>query len=196
MKYKSIIFEIFLSVFFFMFASPFLWAGEPGDVVKKVISKDISLKDGEDTKEHREEIWREIAPCFYFEEMAERAMGKYWRERSPVEKREFTELFAKNIKGSYMRTHGPRFGEKKIISLAEEQDNGYARVQVDLIKRTDENATADFRLIRKDGEWRICDVVFEGVSLIPNFRSQIYSFMNKSSYEELVKTFKQKHNKE
>ena len=64
------------------------------------------------------------------------------------------------------------------------------------IKRTDENATADFRLIRKDGEWRICDVVFEGVSLIHNFRSQIYSFMNKSSYEELVKTFKQKHNKE
>ncbi len=196
MKYKSIIFEIFLSVFFFVFASPFLWAGEPGDVVKKVISKDISLKDGEDTKVHREEIWREIAPCFYFEEMAERAMGKYWRERSSVEKKEFTELFAKNIKSSYMRTHGPRFGEKKIISLAEEQENGYARVQVDLIKRTDENATADFRLIRKDGEWRICDVVFEGVSLIHNFRSQIYSFMNRSSYEELVKTFKQKHNKE
>jgi len=149
MKYKRIVFIIFLGVFFIIFTSPFLWTGEPGDVVKKVISKDISLKDGEDTKVRKQAIWKEISPSFDFEEMAQRAMGKYWRERSSVEKREFTEVFDKNIKGSYMRTHGPRFGEKKIISVVEEQDNGYARVQVDLIKRTDEKATVDFHLIRK-----------------------------------------------
>ena len=196
MKYKSIIFEIFLSVFFLMFTSPLLWAGEPGDVVKKVISQDISLKDGEDTKERKQGIWKVISPSFDFEEMAERAMGRHWMELSSVEKREFVELFAKNIKGSYMRTHGPRFGEKKIISLDEEQDNGFARVRVDLIKRTDEKTSADFRLMRKNGEWRICDVVLEGVSLVHNYRSQIHGFMIKSSYEELVKTFKQKQGKE
>ena len=196
MKYKSIIFKILLSVFFLMFTSPLLWAGEPGDVVKKVISQDISLKDGEDTKERKQGIWKVISPSFDFEEMAERAMGRHWMELSSVEKREFVELFAKNIKGSYMRTHGPRFGEKKIISLDEEQDNGFARVRVDLIKRTDEKTSADFRLMRKNGEWRICDVVLEGVSLVHNYRSQIHGFMIKSSYEELVKTFKQKQSKE
>ncbi|MHC4139301.1 MAG: MlaC/ttg2D family ABC transporter substrate-binding protein [Planctomycetota bacterium] len=194
MKYRRIVFELFLGVFLVMFTSALLWAGEPGDVVKKVISKDISLKDEENTKERKHGIWREISPSFDFAEMAKRAMGKYWRERSSEEKREFIEVFDKNIKGAYIRKIGPRFGER-IISLDEEQDNGRARVQVDLIKKT-EKVSADFRLIRKNQEWGICDVIFEGVSLVHNYRSQIYSFMSRSSYEELIQTFKQKQSKE
>ena len=193
MKYRRIVFEIFLGVFLLMFTSNLLWSGEPEDIVKKVILKDISLKGGERTKERKQKLWEEISPSFDFEEMTKRAMGKYWRERSPDEKREFIELFANNIKGSYMRRTGSRFGEK-IISLNEEQNNDYARVQVDLIKRTEEKVSANFRLIRKNGKWRICDVIFEGVSLVNNYRSQIYSFLTKSSYEDLYQMLKQRQN--
>jgi len=191
MKYRRIVFEIFLGVFLLMFTSNLLWSGELEDIVKKVILKDISLKGGERTKERKQKLWEEISPSFDFEEMAKRAMGKYWRERSPQEKREFIELFANNIKGAYMRRTDSRFGEK-IISLNEEQNNDYARVQALLIKRTVGKVSADFRLIRKDKEWRICDVIFEGVSLANNYRSQIYSFLTKSSYEDLVQKLKQR----
>jgi phospholipid transport system substrate-binding protein len=191
MKYRRIVFEIFLGVFLLMFTSNLLWSGEPEDIVKKVILKDISLKGGERTKERKQKLWEEISPSFDFEEMTKRAMGKYWRERSPDEKREFIELFANNIKGAYMRRTGSRFGEK-IISLNEEQNNDYARVQALLIKRTVGEISADFRLIRKDKEWRICDVIFEGVSLVNNYRSQIYSFLTKSSYEDLYQMLKQR----
>jgi phospholipid transport system substrate-binding protein len=191
MKYRRIVFEIFLGVFLLMSTSTLLWSGEPEDLVKKVILKDISLKGGERTKERKQKLWEEIFPSFDFEEMAKRAMGKYWRERSPEEKREFIELFANNIKGAYMRRTGSRFGEK-IISLNEEQSNDYARVQALLIKRTVGKVSADFRLTRKDKEWRICDVIFEGVSLVNNYRSQIYSFLTKSSYEDLVQKLKQR----
>ena len=193
MKYRRIVFEIFLGVFLLMFTSNLLWSGEPEDIVKKVILKDISLKGGERTKERKQKLWEEISPSFDFEEMTKRAMGKYWRERSPDEKREFIEVFANNIKGAYMRRTGSRFGEK-IISLNEEQNNDYARVQALLIKRTVGKVSADFRLIRKDKEWRICDVIFEGVSLVNNYRSQIYSFLTKSSYEDLYQMLKQRQN--
>ena len=53
-----------------------------------------------------------------------------------------------------------------------------------------EDMSADFRLIKKDGEWKICDLIYQGVSLVHNYRSQIYSFLAKSSYEELVKELK------
>ncbi len=191
MKYRRIVFEIFIGVFLLMFTSNLLWSGEPEDLVKKVILKDISLKGGERTGERKQKLWEEISPSFDFEEMAKRAMGKYWRERSPDEKREFIELFANNIKGSYMRRTSSRFGEK-IISLNEEQNNDYARVQAVLIKRTVGKVSASFRLIRKDEEWRICDVIFEGVSVVNNYHSQIYSFLTKSSYEDLVQMLKQR----
>ena len=195
MKNRRIVFEIFLGVFLLMFTSTLLWSGEPGDLVKKVILKDTSLKDGEVTKERKQKLWKEIYHSFDFEEMAKVAMGKYWSERSSEEKREFIELFANNIKGSYMRKTGPRFGEE-IISLNEEQNNDYARVQVSLIKRTEGEVSANFRLIRKNEEWRICDVIFEGVSLVNNYRSQIYSVLVESSYEELVQMLKQRQSKE
>ena len=194
MRYRRIAFKMFIGIFFLTFTATPLWSGEPGEVVKEIILKDISLKDGGNTKGRKLKLWREISPSFNFEEMAKKAMGKYWRERSHEEKREFIELFAKNIKDAYIRKTGPRFGEK-IFSLSEVQDNGYARVHVDLIKRTEEKVSADFRLIRKEVEWRICDVIFEGVSLVNNYRSQINSFLIKSSYEELVQTFKQKQSK-
>ncbi len=195
MKYRRIVFELFLGVFLLMFTSTLLWSGEPGDLVKKVIQKDISLKDGEDTTERKQKLWREISPSLNFEKMAKRVMGKYWKKRSPEEKRRFIDIFAKNIQSAYMRKTGPRFGEK-IISLSEEQDNGYSRVHVGLIKRTGEEVSADFSLIRKNGEWGICDVIYEGVSLVHNYRSQVYSFLAKSSYEELVQVLMLRQSKE
>ncbi len=191
MRYRRVAFKIFIGISFLMFTSTPLWSGEPGELVKSVILKDISLKDGEITKERKLKLWGKISPSFNFEEMAKKAMGKYWRERSYEEKNEFVELFAKNIKSAYIRKTGPRFGEK-IFSLSEVQDNGYARVQVDFIKRTEEKVSADFRLIRKEVEWRICDVIFEGVSLVNNYRSQINSFLIKSSYEDLVQMLKRR----
>ena len=53
-----------------------------------------------------------------------------------------------------------------------------------------EEVSVDFRLIKKDGQWKICDLIYQGVSLVHNYRSQIYSFLAKSSSEELVKELK------
>ena len=191
MRYRKIAFKIFIGIFILTFTSTPLWSGEPGELVKSVILKDISLKDGEITKERKLKLWEKISSSFNFEEMAKKAIGKYWRERSHEEKREFVELFTNNIKSTYIRKTGPRFGEK-IISLSEVQDNGYARVQVEIIKKTEDKKSADFFLLRKNLEWRIYDVAFEGVSLVNNYHSQINSFLIKSSYEELVQMLKRK----
>ena len=191
MRFRKIAFKIFIGIFFLTFTSTPLWSGEPGEVVKEVILKDASLKEAESTKERKQKLWEEISPSFNFEEMAKKAMGKYWRERSNEKKKEFVELFANNIKSAYIRKTGPRFGER-IVSLREKQGNEYAKVYVELIKITEEKMSVDFRLLRKNGEWRICDVIIEGVSIANNYRSQIDSFLIKSSYEELVQMFKQK----
>ena len=82
--------------------------------------------------------------------------GLYWMERSPEEKREFIELFANHVKGTYMRRTGPRFG-KEIISLNEEQSNdNYAIVQVGLIKRTRRKSISGFSFNQK--KWRMADL--------------------------------------
>ena len=58
MKYKRIVFEFFLVVFLLMSTSTLLWSGEPGDLIKKIVLKDISLEEGENLEERKQELWR------------------------------------------------------------------------------------------------------------------------------------------
>ncbi len=171
------------------FSSTLLWSGVPGDIVRNVIHKDISLKGERITMELRQKTWEDISTAFNFEEMAKRAMKDHWGKRSPGERKEFVGLFANNLKDSYIRKTDSRFGEE-IISLKEKQRDKYAKVQVELSKRTEKEISADFLLIRKKGKWKIYDVIIEGVSVIMNYRRQINSFLDKYPYEELVETLK------
>ena len=92
MKYRRIVFGLFLGLFLLMSTSSLLWAGEPGDLIKGIILKDISLEEGEGLDERKQELWREISQSLDFAEIAKRVMGKYWKERSPQEKEEFVEF--------------------------------------------------------------------------------------------------------
>ncbi|MFQ5715150.1 MAG: ABC transporter substrate-binding protein [Candidatus Scalinduaceae bacterium] len=194
MKYRKILFEIFVSMFFLMFTSTLLWSGEPEELVKEIILKDTSLKGAERTNERKQKLWEEISHSFDFEEMSKRAMGKYWRKRSPEEKREFVELFTNTLKGAYARNASSCFGDK-IISLREKQFNKYAKVQAELITKIGKEKTAIFRLLKKNGKWKIYDINIEGVSVVKNYSSQINYILVESSYEELVQKMKQKQRK-
>ena len=60
MRYRRVAFKIFIGISFLMFTSTPLWSGESGELVKSVILKDISLKDGEITKERKLKLWGKI----------------------------------------------------------------------------------------------------------------------------------------
>ena len=72
----------------------------------------------------------------------------------------------------------------------EKQGNKFAKVQVGLINKTEGKSQQIFSC-SENLEWRIYDVVFEGVSLVSNYRCQFNSFLSKSSYEEVVQKLKQ-----
>lgn len=65
-------------------------------------------------------------------------------------------------------------------------------MQTKLAKRTGKIISAEFRLTKEEGKWKIYDVIIEGVSIVNNYRSQINSILVKSSYEKLVQKMKQK----
>jgi phospholipid transport system substrate-binding protein len=50
----------------------------------------------------------------------------------------------------------------------------------------------DYRLMKKDGEWKAYDVVVDGISLVRNYREQFATILRSSSYEDLVLTLRDK----
>ena len=66
-----------------------------------------------------------------------------------------------------------------------------AEVQTSVLAKGGEVAI-NYRLIRKDGEWRVYDVVVEGVSLIANYRSQFREILSGGSPQALLNSLEQK----
>jgi phospholipid transport system substrate-binding protein len=50
----------------------------------------------------------------------------------------------------------------------------------------------DYRVIRRNDQWKIYDVVIDGISLVSNYRSQFNRIIQRGSYAELVKKMRVK----
>ena len=201
MKYRNIISAICIGTFSLTCMSPFLWAGEPGKLLMEtidkglVVLKDPSLKGDEKIQERRQKLWKEISPVFNFEEMSKRALGQHWKNRTPDERKEFVELFTNIMKDAYIGKTDTYSGEK-IVLLGEKQDNHYAKIQTKLITNKNTEVSVEYNMLNNPGEWKIYDVIIEGVSLVNNYRNQFNNILIKSSYKELIQKIKTKQGKE
>ena len=65
------------------------------------------------------------------------------------------------------------------------------RSRVRVLKKTSE-IPIYYRVILKNGEWRVYDVVIEGVSLISNYRTQFKDILSNKPPESLLETLREK----
>jgi len=49
-----------------------------------------------------------------------------------------------------------------------------------------------YRMILKDGKWKVYDVVVENVSLVQNYRTQFNDILSKDTPEKLLETLRKK----
>ncbi len=193
MKYRKIMFVILVSIFAITINQSYLWAGEPGTLVKEVILSESSLNKIEDIHERKAKQWDAISSSFNFEKISQRVMGEYWNKCLYEQRSGFVELFTNHLKNSYVNKENSLFG-KKVVSLKEKQFNKFAKVQTTLLTMYGKEVSADFYLLRENGKWQICDLVMEGVSLVNNYHSQITNTLVRTSYDELMHTMKEKQN--
>jgi phospholipid transport system substrate-binding protein len=182
-----------LLLFFVLSAAPLrVFAGPPTEQLRGAIDRAIEiLKKPEPAAkakrgERRDLLRREIKPVFDFQEMAKRALGPNWRQRTPKERQEFVALFQELLENSYLGKIESYQGEK-IEYRKETVDPPYAEVGTVVITGKGQEIPIDYRMLDEGGRWRIYDVVVEGISLVNNYRSQFNSILQKSSYDEMVR---------
>jgi phospholipid transport system substrate-binding protein len=170
-------------------------AGEPLDKIRQTVNdvldvlSDAALKAPERTQERQDKIRQTILQRFGFAEMSQRAMGRHWRKRTPEEKREFVALFSDLLERSYINKIEGYSGSKEQILYTKESidKDGYAKVYSEIVKERDLNIEVEYRLVQRDGDWQVYDVVIEGVSLVNNYRTQFNKIISQTSYNDLIK---------
>jgi phospholipid transport system substrate-binding protein len=129
---------------------------------------------------------------FGFEEMAQRALGQYWPKRTPAEKKEFVSLFSDLLERSYITKIESYTGEQKVVYTKETIDKDHASVHTEIVVKRDANVEVEYRLLQRNSNWQVYDIIIEGVSLVNNYRTQFHNIISRESYEALVKKLKLK----
>jgi len=169
------------------------WAGAPTEIVKQVIERALeALNDPSSQKEARRQKVKVIVdPYFDYQEMAKRSLGPTWSKLSAGQRHDFVELFAQLLEASYSDKIEKYAQRVKIDYSGEITDVDYAEVRT-VVVRANDRIPLNYRLMQKNGGWKVYDVVIEGVSLVSNYRSQFSQIIHESSYAELVRRLKTK----
>ena len=158
------------------------------DEVVRIVA-DKELKKPQNEQKRRKALKAAIGQIFDHAEMAKRSMGQNWKELTPVQQKEFTDLFATLLESSYAGKI-ESYNNEKIIYLKEIVEEDYAEVKSRIVTARHDEYSLDYRLMREGDRWKVYDVVIEGVSLVSNYRSQFNRIIKAQGYQELVKKMK------
>ena len=180
----------------FLFSLP-VYDGAPLNTtqvnVNKVLDvlRDPKLKS-ESAKETKKQKLRSIYKGMFNEiEFSKRTLARNWNKLNTAQQGEFVQLFEQVLEKAYI---------DKILSYTNEKIDFYkesmnsetqAEVQTKVITSSKE-IPIFYRLILKDGAWKVYDVVVENVSLVLNYRTQFNDILAKDTPEQLLEVLRKK----
>jgi len=172
-------------------------AGAPLDLVRTTVDRAIQiLKDPKlsspDKKKERVDRLREaLDAIFDYEEMAKRALGYHWRQRTRAEQEEFVKLFREFLQRVYSDKIG-LYGGEQVRFGREVMDDEFAQVESTIIQPKGEEIAVVYKLRQVNAQWKVYDAIVENISVVNNYRSQFDRVISSSSYEALVKRLRGK----
>jgi phospholipid transport system substrate-binding protein len=192
---KKVVIGFHLVVFLIF---PFsLYAGVPLNTVEGHVNKvlnmlrDPALKGDKAKKAKKEKVRAISEKMFDFTELSKRTLGTNWKNLNPDQQKEFIELYRDILENAYMDRIMSYTDEKVVFSKEIMLSDDMAEVQSNIITKKAE-IPIFYRVILKDGEWKVYDVIIEGVSLVKNYRTQFREILANKSPEELLKILRKK----
>ena len=162
------------------------------DEVFKVLD-DQELKKPARHEDRRQRLEKVVGARFDYSEMSRRSLGSQWNQLSDKDKQEFVDLFRTLLTNTYADRVENYSGEG-VQYLNERTEKEYAEVRTKVLSGKTE-IPMDYRLLHKDNDWRVYDVVVDGVSLVNNYRGQFTKILHTSSYPGLVDQLRKKSDK-
>ena len=155
------------------------------------VLRDPALKDDSAKGVKEKKIWVIVDSVFDYTELSKRTLAQHWKRFSLDQQGEFTRLFGKLLGSVYMDRIIAYKDEKVVFGKVRQLSDKIAEVQSEVV-RSSQSIPIHYRMILENGEWKVYDVVIEGVSLVQNYRSQFREILTNKSPEDLLKILREK----
>jgi phospholipid transport system substrate-binding protein len=109
-------------------------------------------------------------------------LARYWRNASEADKEDFRKNFEDYIVATYSRRFGSYSGEKIVVGQTfPGEDANHSVVRSSVERPNGDTMTVDWRMQKHDDQWRIVDVLVEGVSMMVTQRSEFNAVLQREN---------------
>ncbi|MTI14848.1 MlaC/ttg2D family ABC transporter substrate-binding protein [Sansalvadorimonas verongulae] len=162
-----------------------------GNATIKVIQlmKDNRAHYEKDPEAFYRDVEQVITPVVAFDEIARAVMGKYAHRVSDKEVDQFTQVFESTLVHFYSRAvltfDASQLSVSNVEPVPEElmkrYDAGRSRnVPVNLkVRSRDTEYTMSYSMMKQNGEWKVRNIVVEGINIGIQFRNQFENAVNR-----------------
>jgi phospholipid transport system substrate-binding protein len=174
-----------------------VYAGVPTDTVQANVNKvldvlrDPKLKPASAKAIKKEKLRPIYERMFDDVELSRRTLARNWNSLNAAQRQEFVQLFRQVLEKAYIDKILSYTNEKIVFDRESTLAENQVEVQTRVVTASKE-IPISYRMILKNGTWKVYDVVIENVSLILNYRTQFNEILAKNSPEQLLVTLRQK----
>ena len=186
-----------LSIFIFFLCSIPVYAGAPLDAVQANVDKVLDvLRDprlkAASAKGIKKEKLRSIYEVMFDKvELSRRSLARNWNNLNAAQRQDFVHLFRQVLEKAYIDRILAYTNEKIVFDRDSLRSENQAEVQTRIVTSSKE-IPITYRVIRKDGAWKVYDVTVENVSLVQNYRTQFRDILSKNTPEQLLEILRKK----
>ena len=120
-------------------------------------------------------------------------LGHSWQEATPDQRNHYLQAYKNYLLARYTTNFANYNGSKYIITGARDEGDGTFTVDMKIkTPQQSQDTLAGYRLAYENGQFKIHDIVIEGVSLITTQRSEFASVVQREGMDGLIKDIENK----
>lgn len=172
-------------------------AGAPLDTVQANVNKvldvlrDPALKVASAKQIKKEKLRLIYDRMFDDVELSRRTLARNWNKLSVPQRQEFVQLFRQVLEKAYVDKILSYTDEKIVYDKESMLSANQSEVPTRIVTSS-KSIPISYRMIMKEGIWKVYDVIVENVSLVQNYRTQFNDILAKDTPEQLLETLRKK----
>lgn len=134
-----------------------------------------------------------MTKTFDLDFMASKTVGRHWRKLSDADKARWAKTFTRFTTANYAGRFTGYTGEEFVTDRVEEAARGTRVVLTKIVIPDEDDVQLNYRVIERDGQWRVIDVYLNGtVSELALRRSEYSSALKRDGFDQLCSSIETK----
>ncbi|MFO7812076.1 MAG: ABC transporter substrate-binding protein [Pelovirga sp.] len=184
--------KIIITMLLFFPAVPVLAQPDPLNAVESMVNSVLEVLDNSNLSpaEKKEQVSGRAQRILSIESMSQRTLGTYWSSATQEQRDHFTHLFTRILEETYLnRIDDYSGGTVRYLQQRVKDD----RAIVDTLIIADElELPVQYRMVYEQQNWRVFDIVIDGVSLIMNYRASYAEIIRSKGYDALFRLMEER----